>query len=66
MLSSLAVATLMWSQVMARVFRDEDKVVQDAGGSLQQMPVRKEQTGMGWLKHLRLQCHLVEASCLGV
>ena len=38
----LVVATLMWFQVMARVFRDEDTndassssmIVQDAGGSL--------------------------------
>ena len=50
MLASLAVVTLMGSQVMARVFRKEDTndassssmVVQDAGGSLQQIPVRKE------------------------
>ena len=50
MLVSLAVATLMCSQVMARVFRKEDTndassssmVGQDAGGSLQQIPVRKE------------------------
>ena len=50
MLVSLAVATLMQSQVMARVFKDEDTndaslssmVVQDVGGSLQQIPVRKE------------------------
>ena len=50
MLVPLAVATLMLLQVMARVSRDEDTndassssmIVQDAGGSLQQMPVRKE------------------------
>ena len=50
MLASLAVVTLMGSQVMARVFKKEDTndassssmVVQDAGGSLQQIPITKE------------------------
>lgn len=50
MLVSLAVATLMRSEVMARVFRDEDisdarsssMVVYGAAGSLQRMPLRSE------------------------
>ena len=50
MLVSLAVATLMWSQVMASMFRDEDisdassssMVEYGAAGSLQWMPLRKE------------------------
>ena len=50
MLVSLAVSTLMRSQVMFRVFRDEDTndasspsmIVYDAGGSLQRIPVRKK------------------------
>ena len=50
MLVSLAAATLMKSQVMPRVFRDEDisdassssMVVYGAAGSLHRMPLRKE------------------------
>ena len=50
MLVLLAVATLMRSQVVARVFRDEDisdassssMVVYGAADSLQRMPLRKE------------------------
>jgi len=50
MLVSLAVATSMWSQVMASMFRDEDisdaslssMVEYGAAGSLQRMPLTKE------------------------
>ena len=71
MLVSLAVTTLTQSQVMARVFQDEDAndtslssmVVQDAGGSLQQIQVRNEcPEGLN-------VCGIAEApkaSCLGL
>lgn len=65
-------ATLTLSQLIARVFRDEDAddfswssmAVQTGGASVQWIPVRKEWP-KGFNKGGSLLCHLVVSSCLG-